>query len=44
MNSLKEFFLHNLTAKIVALLAACVLWIFVMNDQNPATESTFPCL
>ena len=41
MNSLKEFFLHNLTAKIVALLAACVLWIFVMNDQNPATESTF---
>ena len=41
MNSLKDFFLHNLTAKIVALLAACVLWIFVMNDQNPATESTF---
>ena len=41
MNSLKGVFLHNLTAKIVALLAACVLWVFVMNDQNPATESGF---
>ncbi len=41
MNSLKGVFLHNLTAKIVALIAACVLWIFVMNDQNPAMESGF---
>ncbi len=41
MNNLKGVFLHNLTAKIVALLAACVLWVFVMNDQNPAMESGF---
>lgn len=41
MNSLQGIFLHNLTAKIVALIAACLLWLFVMNDQNPATESSF---
>ncbi|MBO4852657.1 MAG: hypothetical protein J5477_03410 [Schwartzia sp.] len=41
MNSLKGFFLHNLAAKIVAFLAAFVLWVFVMNDQNPATENGF---
>lgn len=31
----------NLPAKIFALLAAVVLWIFIMNDQNPAIEGTF---
>ena len=41
MNSLKGFFLHNLPVKIVALLSACALWAFVMNDQNPPTESGF---
>ena len=41
MNSLKGFFLHNLAAKTVAFIAACVLWVFVMNDQNPAMESGF---
>ncbi|MBR5908780.1 MAG: hypothetical protein IKZ66_02275 [Schwartzia sp.] len=41
MNSLKGFFLQNLPVKIVALVAACVLWAFVMDDQNPAMESGF---
>ena len=41
MNRLKEIFLHNLPVKMVALVAAFVLWIFVMNDQNPATESSY---
>ena len=41
MNSLKGIFLHNLTTKIVMLVAAFALWIFVMNDQNPPTESAF---
>ena len=41
MNSLKGIFLHNLTVKIVALVAACALWVFVMNDQNPPTESGY---
>lgn len=41
MNSLRGIFLHNLTVKMVALVAAAVLWVFVMNDQNPPTESGF---
>lgn len=41
MNSLKGIFLHNLTTKIVMMIAAFALWIFVMNDQNPPTESGF---
>jgi YbbR domain-containing protein len=41
MNSLNGIFLHNLTKKIVMLVAAFALWAFVMNDQNPATESSF---
>lgn len=41
MNSLKGIFLHNLKTKIVMLVAAFALWIFVMNDQNPATENTY---
>jgi YbbR domain-containing protein len=32
---------HNLTAKIIALIVAIILWFFVMNDQNPAIESSF---
>ena len=41
MNSLKGIFIHNLSAKIVSLVAACVLWTFVMNDQNPPVEKSF---
>ena len=41
MNELKGFFLYKLPVKIVALLAACVLWAFVMNDQNPSMEGGF---
>ena len=41
MNSLKGIFLHNLTTKIVMMVAAFALWIFVMNDQNPPTEHGF---
>ncbi len=41
MNSLNGIFLHNLTKKIVMLVAAFAIWVFVMNDQNPATESSF---
>ncbi len=41
MSSMKGVFLHNLPVKIVAFLAAFVLWIFVMGDQNPAMESGF---
>lgn len=41
MNSLEGIFLHNLKTKIVMLVAAFALWIFVMNDQNPATEIAY---
>ncbi|MDF2564130.1 MAG: YbbR family protein [Massilibacillus sp.] len=32
---------RNLTAKIIALIVAIVLWFFVMNEQNPAIDSSF---
>lgn len=32
---------HNLSAKIVALLAATILWSFVMNEQNPVIDGSF---
>lgn len=36
-----EFFNRNLMAKIIALIVAVILWFFVMNEQNPAIDSTF---
>ncbi|TCL39508.1 YbbR domain-containing protein [Anaerospora hongkongensis] len=32
---------NNLTAKIVALILAAILWLYVMNEQNPPIESSF---
>lgn len=31
----------NLTAKIIALVLAAILWIYVMNEQNPPIEASF---
>lgn len=36
-----ELFNKNLMAKIIALIVAVILWFFVMNEQNPAIDSTF---
>ena len=41
ISSLRHMIQHNLAAKIVALVVAVVLWGYVMNDQNPAIESSF---
>ena len=41
MNRIQSIFRHNLPAKILALLGAVILWVFVMNDQNPSVNSTF---
>ncbi|MBQ3854564.1 MAG: hypothetical protein II778_07630 [Anaerovibrio sp.] len=41
MNSIKDLFRRNLPAKILALIGAIVLWGFVMNEENPAVNSTF---
>lgn len=32
---------RNLPAKIVALIAAIILWFFVMNEQNPMMDGAF---
>ena len=32
---------RNLPAKIIALVAAIVLWFFVMNEQNPMIDGSF---
>lgn len=31
----------NMTAKILAVILASILWIYVMNEQNPPIDSTF---
>ena len=41
MTRLRSFVQHNLLAKIVALIVAVVLWLYVMNDQNPAIEGAY---
>ena len=30
----------NLTAKIIALIMAIILWVYVMNEQNPPVETS----
>jgi len=32
---------NNLAAKILALILATILWLYVMNEQNPPIESSF---
>ena len=41
MTRLRGIVQHNLPAKIAALIVAVVLWLYVMNDQNPAMEGTY---
>ena len=41
MTRLRALFQRNLPAKIIALVVAVVLWLFVMNEQNPQIEGSF---
>ena len=41
MTSLRSIVQHNLPAKIAAIIVAVVLWLYVMNDQNPAMEGSY---
>lgn len=41
MTRLCAIFRRNLPAKLIALIVAVVLWIFVMNEQNPQIEGSF---
>ena len=38
---MSDFLGRNLVPKLVAILAALVLWVFVMNEQNPPLDGTF---
>ena len=41
MNRINSIFRRNLPAKILALFVAIILWVVVMNDQNPSIEGSF---
>ena len=41
MTRLRALVQRNLPAKIIALVVAVVLWLFVMNEQNPQIEGSF---
>ena len=41
MTRLRALVQRNLLAKIIALVVAVVLWLFVMNEQNPQIEGSF---
>ena len=41
MTRLRSIAQHNLPAKIAAIIVAVVLWLYVMNDQNPAIEGSY---
>ena len=41
MTRLRGIVQHNLPVKIAALIVAVVLWLYVMNDQNPAIDGSY---
>lgn len=41
MTRLRGALQHNLPIKIAALIVAVVLWLYVMNDQNPAIDGGY---
>ena len=38
---MRDLLKGNMTARILCVLAACLLWMFVMNEQNPLSEMTY---
>lgn len=36
-----HFFQHNLMAKVLSLCGAVLLWVYVMNEQNPVLEVSY---
>lgn len=40
MNGLMSLIKHNLPAKLLAIVGAVILWLFVMNEQNPVLENS----
>ncbi len=38
---MKRFLNGNMAAKVLSVVAACLLWLFVMNEQNPLSEMSY---
>ena len=38
---MNDFMGRNLLPKLLAVLVALIIWVFVMNEQNPPLEGTF---
>lgn len=41
MTQILDFFRRNLLKKLIALVAAFCMWVFVMTDQDPPIEGTY---
>ena len=41
INHIINIFRHNFLKKVIALIAAFVMWVFVMADQDPAIEGSY---
>ncbi|BEU87328.1 CdaR family protein [Selenomonas sp. TAMA-11512] len=41
MTKMRQLIQRNLLAKVIALVVAIVLWLYVMNEQNPTIEGDF---
>lgn len=39
--NVRNFFRRNLPGKILALIAAIIMWGYVMNEENPAVNATY---
>ena len=41
INQIINIFRHNFLKKVIALIAAFIMWVFVMADQDPAIEGSY---
>lgn len=41
LHKVRESIQHNFLAKVICLLISIMLWLFVMNDQNPQIEGSY---
>ena len=41
INHVVNIFRHNFLKKVIALIAAFIMWVFVMADQDPAIEGSY---
>ena len=41
INHVVNIFRHNFLKKVIALIAAFIMWVFVMADQDPANRAAY---